>query len=51
MAQFKDSPKAKEHTAKKPLGKKIQSISYKLYPVLTIINTIILIYIIINKFN
>jgi Na+-translocating ferredoxin:NAD+ oxidoreductase RnfD subunit len=49
MAQFKDSAKAKDFVAKKPLIKQIQGFGHKVYPVLTIINTLILIYIIINK--
>lgn len=49
MAQFKDSPKAKEFVAKKPVMKQLQGFGHKLYPILTVINTLILIYIIINK--
>jgi hypothetical protein len=51
MAQFKDSPKAKDFVAKKPIGKKIQSMGNKLYPILTILNTLILIYILLEHFN
>lgn len=49
MAQFKDSPKAKDFVAKKPVMKQLQGFGHKLYPVLTVINTLILIYILINK--
>lgn len=49
MAQFKDSPKAKDFVAKKPVIKQLQGFGHKLYPILTILNTALLLYILFNK--
>lgn len=49
MAKFKDSPKAKTFKAKRPLLRKLKVSVMRLYPILTLLNTGLIIYLILTS--
>ena len=49
MAKFNDSPKAKTFKAKRPMLRKLKVTGLRLYPILTLINTGLIIYLILTS--
>lgn len=49
MAKFKDTEKSKKYIAKKPINKQLKSKSRLIFNILTLLNIILVIYLIFNK--